>query len=63
MGHRATLPMGAVGEFVPANMRESNAQAATLQQLSFLHDERLQRLAELVVGEMSPSCREAGTFI
>jgi hypothetical protein len=37
--------MGAVGEFVPANMRESNAQAATLQQLSVLHDERLQRIA------------------
>jgi hypothetical protein len=37
--------MGAVGEFVPANMRESNAQMATLQQLSMLHDERLQRIA------------------
>src|SRR5262249_908062 len=37
--------MSAVGSFSPKNMRESNAQAATLQQLGVLQDERQQRIA------------------
>jgi hypothetical protein len=37
--------MSAVGTFSPANMRETNAQMATLQQLSVLHDDRQQRIA------------------
>lgn len=37
--------IGATGAFVPANLGESNAQAATLHQLSVLHDDRLQRIA------------------
>jgi hypothetical protein len=36
--------MGSVGSFSPANMRESNAQTATMQQLGILHDERQQRI-------------------
>jgi hypothetical protein len=35
----------AVGEFLPANMGQSNAQVATLQELGVLHDARQQRLA------------------
>jgi len=34
----------ATGSLVPANMGESNAQAATLQQLGVLHDARQQRI-------------------
>ena len=37
--------IGATGAFIPANLGESNAQAATLHQLSVLHDDRLQRIA------------------
>jgi len=35
----------AAGEFVPANMGQSNAQVATMQQLGVLHDARQQRIA------------------
>ena len=35
----------AVGGFSPANMRESNAQLMTLQQLDVMHDARQQRIA------------------
>jgi hypothetical protein len=34
-----------VGGFVPANNGESNAQAATMQQLTAIHDARQQRIA------------------
>ena len=37
--------INAVGGFVPANEGESNAQAATLQQLTSIHDARQQRIA------------------
>ena len=37
--------MDATGKFVPANEGQSNAQAATLQQLGILHDARQQRIA------------------
>lgn len=35
----------AAGTFIPANMGESNAQVATLQQLDVIHDARQQRIA------------------
>ncbi|HEX4159037.1 MAG TPA: hypothetical protein VHY79_11210 [Rhizomicrobium sp.] len=35
----------ATGTFVPANSSQSNAQSATLQQLTQMHDARLQRIA------------------
>jgi hypothetical protein len=35
----------AVGRFVPANLGESNAQQATLQELNVIHDARQQRIA------------------
>src|SRR5579862_131625 len=37
--------LDAVGGFVPANMGQSNAQAATLQELGVMHDARQQRIA------------------
>lgn len=37
--------MDAVGTFVPANLGESNAQVATLQELDVAHDARQQRVA------------------
>jgi hypothetical protein len=36
--------MVAAGTVTPANLRESNAQAATMQQLTVLHDDRSRRL-------------------
>ncbi|MBV8726959.1 MAG: DUF4239 domain-containing protein [Candidatus Eremiobacteraeota bacterium] len=36
--------IGAAGDFTPLNQRQSNAQAATLQQLTILHDDRLRRI-------------------
>jgi hypothetical protein len=36
--------MEAAGTFVPANSAESNAQNATMQQLTILHDARLHRI-------------------
>lgn len=44
----ATIGMDAIdttGTFVPANDGQSNAQSATLQQLTQMHDARLQRIA------------------
>ncbi len=44
----AMISMDAIdvtGQFVPANEGQSNAQAATLQQLGILHDARQQRIA------------------
>jgi hypothetical protein len=38
--------IGAAGNFVPANAKESNSQSATLQQLGVLHDLRWRRLAD-----------------
>jgi hypothetical protein len=35
----------ATGSFLPADMSQSNAQAATLQQLTIMHDARQQRIA------------------
>jgi hypothetical protein len=40
----------ATGSFVPANMGESNAQTATLQQLTIMHDARQQRIAINMIG-------------
>ena len=40
----ACTAIDAVGSFVPANGRESNAQTATLQQLTIVHDARQQRI-------------------
>lgn len=37
--------IGSAGGFVPRNIKEGNAQSATLQQLGVLHDDRQQRLA------------------
>ncbi|HEV2879537.1 MAG TPA: hypothetical protein VGW96_08095 [Candidatus Eremiobacteraceae bacterium] len=37
--------MATVGAYDPANTREATAQAATQQQLSILHDERIRRLS------------------
>jgi hypothetical protein len=37
--------MAATGSLIPVNLGESNAQAATLHQLSVLHDDRLERIA------------------
>ena len=34
----------ATGSFVPTNSSQSNAQSATLQQLTQMHDARLQRI-------------------
>jgi hypothetical protein len=42
--------IGTVATFTPANAMESNAQAATLGQLSTLHDTRQIRLAENAAG-------------
>ncbi|MBV8689339.1 MAG: DUF4239 domain-containing protein [Candidatus Eremiobacteraeota bacterium] len=36
--------IGAAGDVNPRNQRESNAQSATLQQLTILHDDRLRRV-------------------
>ncbi|MGD0192198.1 MAG: hypothetical protein ABSD74_15770 [Rhizomicrobium sp.] len=47
-GEAAMIGMDAIdaaGEYVPANMGQSNAQVATLQQLGILHDARQQRIA------------------
>ena len=38
--------IGAVGNFTPADFKESNAQTATMQQLGALHDYRQRRLSE-----------------
>lgn len=38
--------IGAVADFNPANFKEANAQSATMQQLSALHDYRQRRLSE-----------------
>ncbi|HEY1883194.1 MAG TPA: DUF4239 domain-containing protein [Candidatus Cybelea sp.] len=38
--------IGAAGGFNPANLKETNAQSATLQQLGALHDYRWRRLAD-----------------
>jgi hypothetical protein len=38
--------IGAAGNFVPANLKEGNAQSSTLQQLGALHDYRWRRLAD-----------------
>lgn len=40
----------ATGSFMPANMSQSNAQTATLQQLTAMHDARQQRIAINMVG-------------
>ncbi len=37
--------IGAAGAFTPANLKQANAQSATLQQLSALHDYRQRRLS------------------
>jgi hypothetical protein len=42
--------IGAAGAFVPANIKEGNAQSTTLQQLSALHDDRWRRLADNTFG-------------
>lgn len=42
--------LDAAEDFVPANMQESNAQAATLQQLGVLHDVRQRRLSDNASG-------------
>jgi uncharacterized membrane protein YfcA len=42
--------IGAAGNFVPKNPRESNAQAATLQQLGTLHDYRQRRIFSSLSG-------------
>jgi hypothetical protein len=41
----AAVAMDAIGMLIPANMGESNAQAATLQQLGVMHDARQRRIA------------------
>jgi hypothetical protein len=45
--------IGAAGAFVPANIKEGNAQSTTLQQLSALHDDRWRRLADNTFGLLS----------
>jgi len=42
--------IGTAGGFVPKNFQQSNAQSATLQQLSALHDYRQRRLADNTAG-------------
>lgn len=42
--------IGATGAFVPANMKEANAQSLTLQQLGELHDYRARRLTDNTFG-------------
>jgi len=42
--------MSVVGNFAPANMGQSNAQNATVQQLAILHDFRQRRLSENASG-------------
>ena len=42
--------MGVAGSFAPANMGQSNAQNATVQQLATLHDFRQRRLSENASG-------------
>jgi len=42
--------IGTAGDFVPANPRETNAQAATLQQLGVLHDYRQRRIFSAASG-------------
>jgi len=37
----------ATGSFLPADMSQSNAQAATLQQLTIMHDARQQRMRSI----------------
>ena len=45
--------MGAAEDFNPAELRESNAQNATLQQLGLLHDFRQRRLSDNASGVSS----------
>ncbi|MBV8637875.1 MAG: DUF4239 domain-containing protein [Candidatus Eremiobacteraeota bacterium] len=52
----AIVIMNAIGsteDFTPANLRESNAQTATLAQLGVMHDDRQRRLADNRSGVMS----------
>ena len=42
--------IGAAGGFIPANLKEANAQSTTLQQLGALHDDRSRRLADNTFG-------------
>ena len=42
--------IGSAGGFVPANLKEGNAQSITLQQLGALHDDRWRRLTENTFG-------------
>jgi hypothetical protein len=45
--------LGAAGGFVPANLKEANAQSATLQQLGALHDYRWRRITDNTFGMSS----------